>query len=145
MGPYLNTYSSTAAKRSYFLDEEMYADVTLTCEGRKFRCNSLILAENSSVFEAMFGQSGFKESKTKSVEIHGIEVTTLERLIRFLYSGSIELGPSNILEVLNFANQYDVTPLRDACGDYLFESVTPESVMNPLWMTAKMFNAEKLS
>ena len=144
MSQYLTRYSETAATRSQFFEEQSYADVTLICGEKEFKCSSFILGENSSVFQTMFKHSGFKEAKTNSATINGIEVTTLERVIRFLYSGSIDLEPSNILEVLNFANQYDITPLRDACGDYLFEKVTPESVMNPLWTTAKIFQAEKL-
>ena len=140
----MTRYSETAATRSQFFDEQSYADVTLICGEKEFKCSSLILGENSSVFQTMFKHSGFKEAKTNSATINGIEVTTLEKVIRFLYSGSIDLEPSNILEVLNFANQYDITPLRDACGDYLFENVTPESVMSPLWTTAKIFQAEKL-
>ena len=129
MGPYLNMYSSTTLKRSHFFDEKINADVTLTCGGKEFKCSSLILWENSPVFETMLRKPGFTESETNSAVIHGIDVTTFEKCIRFLYSGYIELQPSNILEVINFANQYDVTPMRDACGDYLFEKVTPEAVI----------------
>ena len=145
MRPYLSIYKETSARRSQFFDEEKYADVTLTCGGKEFKCSSLILAESSSIFEAMFNAPGFKESATNSANISEIGVNAFEKVIRFLYNGSIELEPSNILEVFNFANQYDVTPLRDACGDYLFEEVTVESVMNPLWRIAKMFQAKKLS
>ena len=145
MGPYLNISSSTTSKRRQFFNENMFTDVTLTCGGKEFKCSSMVLAENSLVFEKMFTILGYRESCTNSAIIPGIDDTTFEKVIRFLYSGYIELQPSNVLEVFNFANQYDVTPLRHACGDYLFEKVTPESVMNPLWMTAKMFNSEKLS
>ena len=138
-------YQNQLNKRLQFFEEGRHSDVILTCEGRNINSHWFVLAENSRVFETMFENEGFKESRTKHVTIHNSDYVTLQSVIRFLYTGSIELTPSNVLNVFNLANQYDVTPLRDACGDYLFEKIDTKVAISPLWMAGNLFQATKLT
>ena len=63
-----------------------YADTTITCGGKRFKCHKNILASRSPVFKAMFN-SEMKEKKTGSVAIKDMTPEVLESLLAYIYTG----------------------------------------------------------
>ena len=75
----------------------------------------VVLASCSSYFQAMFS-SGYKESqwrpdKQQEIFLPGIGAEALSQVLEFVYTGSLELSPTNIQAVLACASQLQVSPL----------------------------------
>ena len=51
-----------------------FPDWTLICGGEEIKCHRSILGARSSVFETMFEQTGFQESKTNQTQITDTEI-----------------------------------------------------------------------
>ena len=71
-----------------------------------------MLASCSSYFQAMFS-SGYKESqwrpdKQQEIFLPGIGAEALAQVLEFVYTGSLELSPTNIQAVLACASQLQV-------------------------------------
>merc|ERR1712098_419546 len=62
-----------------------YADITITCGGKIFKCHKSILASRSPVFAAMF-KSNMKEMRTGRVEIKNLTPQVLECLLEYVYT-----------------------------------------------------------
>ena len=63
-----------------------FADITIKCGGKSYKCHKNILASRSPVFYAMF-KSDMKETKTGSVAIKNMTPNVLESLLRYIYTG----------------------------------------------------------
>ena len=75
----------------------------------------VVLASCSSYFQAMFS-SGYKESqwrpdKQQEIFLPGIGAEALAQVLEFVYTGSLELSPTNIQAVLACASQLQVRAL----------------------------------
>ena len=71
----------------------------------------MVLASCSSYFQAMF-TSGYKESQwnasggaMQEIFLPGVSATALRHVVEFVYTGSLELSPTNIQSVLACASQ----------------------------------------
>ena len=64
---------------------KMYADTSINCGDKSFRCHKIILASRS-VFKAMLN-SEMQEKKTGSVAIKNMTQEVLERLLGYIYTG----------------------------------------------------------
>ena len=93
-------------------------DVTLLVDGTEFHAHRIILAGVSPYLRAMF-TNGMLESAQRKVEIGGIDASTMESLIDFAYTGSIEVNIENVQCLLAGASLLNITPLRNACSNFL--------------------------
>lgn len=93
-------------------------DVVLLVDGKEFHAHRIIMAGVSPYLRAMF-TNGMLESAQKKVEIGGIDAKTMEQLIDFAYTGSIEVNIDNVQQLLSGASMLNITPLRNACSNFL--------------------------
>ena len=66
-----------------------FADCSIVCEGREFKCHQNILAGRSSVFDAMFTHD-MEENKRGKVDIVDLEGETVHDMILYIYSGKVD-------------------------------------------------------
>lgn len=76
---------------SALLKDGRHRDVTLFCGGREFHCHRAILSARSKVLEEMFGSEGGQSACR--VEVPEMEPKTLEAVLRFVYTGKLEVPP----------------------------------------------------
>ena len=93
-------------------------DVTLLVDGREFHAHRIILAGVSPYLRAMF-TNGMLESAQRKIEIRGIDANTMESLVEFAYTGSIEVNIENVQCLLAGATMLNITPLRNSCSNFL--------------------------
>jgi len=91
-----------------------FADITIKCEGKSYRCHKNILASRSPVFKAMF-KSDMKEMRTGSVEIKNMRPEVLERLLGYIYTGYASYVKTLAKELLASADQYQILKLKELC------------------------------
>ena len=92
----------------------------------------MVLASCSSYFQAMF-TSGYAESqwspggpgdnKMQEISLPGISAGALRDVLEFVYSGSLELSPTNIQSVLATASQLQVQSVISLCSRYLHNNL----------------------
>jgi hypothetical protein len=77
-------------------------DVTLVFEGKKFPCHKLVPSK-CDYFKVMF-LSGWKESSTQEIEIHGVDSETGATLVDYFYEGEANIQRDNAARLLAAAN-----------------------------------------
>ena len=110
---------------------KMMADVTIKIQDEQIQVHSLILASGSPVMAAMF-QNNFKESRDKVIEIRDVEPDVMQHLLRYIYTGSINLEDVDVDSLLIAADKYAVDPLKEKCVRYIIQNLSSENVIDTL-------------
>lgn len=93
-------------------------DVVL-CVGRcEFPAHRIVLAGASPYLQRMFTNGMLESGKTK-IELGGIEPQTMESLLEFVYTGSVELTTNNVQQLLSGASMLHLTSLSKSCSSFL--------------------------
>ncbi|XP_052231379.1 BTB/POZ domain-containing protein 6-like isoform X2 [Dreissena polymorpha] len=109
-------------------ENEDLCDITLAAgnEQKQIKCHRFILASRSPVFYAMF--CGTLAESKNVICVPDIEPATLKNLLRYLYSGNIEIHAETVLCLLYAAKKYDMPKLESLCMSFLNEGIDTESV-----------------
>lgn len=104
-------------------EDGLWADIVLVSESKEMKVSKNILAARSPVFAAMFLRE-LEETKTGRVNITDVEYEPLRGLVKFLYTGTIELDDVEFaLKVLVAADKYDVQSLKNVAEDYIRQNI----------------------
>ncbi|KAL3889896.1 hypothetical protein ACJMK2_002216 [Sinanodonta woodiana] len=93
-------------------------DVIICVDDAKFPSHKVVLAGCSPYLRAMF-TNGMLETDQDYVEIQGIEAKTMEQLIEFMYTSTIEITVGNVQRVLQGASLLGLNSLRTLCSQFL--------------------------
>lgn len=74
-------------------------------QGRKFHAHRIALLASSDAFHAMFS-GGYREKEASSVEIPNIPWDVFESMMRYIYTGNVEVQPELANELLQASDQY---------------------------------------
>ncbi|XP_061872458.1 junction plakoglobin-like isoform X3 [Colius striatus] len=108
----------------------LYCDITLAFGGgrpgaaREYRAHRSVLAAATEYFTPLLS-GGFAESRSGRVELQkwssesGPDPDTVEAVISFMYTGTIRVSPGNVHEVLEMADRFLLTWLKEFCGEFL--------------------------
>ena len=111
------------------------SDVTLTCQGKEYKCHKVILASVSDVFQTMFKSGKFIESREKCVIAEKkASLDVFERFLRFIYNGTIQDLEKYAFELYQIADRYQVLSLREICSRFLQSCLNVENVLDALLM-----------
>ncbi|XP_052223639.1 BTB/POZ domain-containing protein 6-A-like isoform X3 [Dreissena polymorpha] len=110
------------------LDDEYLCDVILAAgnDHKRLKCHKFILASRSPVFHTMFC-GAFAES-SDVINIPDIEEPILRILVRYLYSGKVDLTADIVMPLIYAANKYDISGLETTCELFLKERIDPNNV-----------------
>jgi speckle-type POZ protein len=98
--------------------------------------------KNSSVFEAMF-KYNTKESIESKVCIKDSEPEVIKEFLRFIYFEKVENLDQISVELLIFANKYEVNELKTICENYISDNLSVDNFCN-LLLLALIHNSFKL-
>ena len=77
-----------------------YSDVTLKIsQDRRLSVHRVVLASFSPYFEALFGKN-WDDGEKKEVEVLGFDENAVSDLIKFAYSGEIDISQDNVYHLL---------------------------------------------
>jgi TPR repeat protein len=158
----LDISDAVAHKLEHLFDDPQYADVVLAApHGRDFHCHRAILVAWSGYFEQLFQDEETLAQQTEALATdraapaYGQPSTVygplnpmrvqlpydgegLERVLRFCYTGTIELGDASLREtvesvcevvrVLAAARMYRVHELAHACEQWLIPLMVPDEM-----------------
>ena len=101
------------------------SDVVVHVGGEQLRCHSVVLSACSATLRASLDQrwAGAEAAPSAAPEItvESASASDFKDLLRFMYTGSTTLTPTNVLGLLQLSDFYSVLPMKAFAGDYLFE------------------------
>ncbi|KAI6234925.1 hypothetical protein M3Y99_00743800 [Aphelenchoides fujianensis] len=117
------------------LDDEKFGDVQFECEGRAFKVSKLFLQAQSDVFDAMFTHDS-QEKQTGVIEIKDAKAATVERLVRYLYTGRVEEPKEVAADLLPLAVKYELHELTAMCVNAMDSSLSLANIIERLELVA---------
>jgi hypothetical protein len=90
----------------------------------------VILAAGSPYFRTMFA-SGMEESRKEEIEIKQIEPAVFERVLRFIYTGRVDISGNNVQELFMQAQMFQIEQLVELC--VTFFQVGSVQFLNFFW------------
>ncbi|KAK0092477.1 hypothetical protein PV326_001335 [Microctonus aethiopoides] len=116
-----------------FLTVPDLSDAMIIIDEKEFPVHKIILAAYSPVFLAMF-KTDMTESANKQIIITDIEVDIMQKVVEFMYSGTINPVPEYdiLLSILKVADKYEMKDLKGFCEKNLSDRITFENLFEIL-------------
>ena len=119
-----NCFTAAFSKLDKLRTQRQLCDVALRVGGREFQAHKVVLIARCPYFEAMF-LSGMSESRQRVVDIQGINPDAFQVILRFFYTGSIQITKENVQTILPAASIFQLDDLKTACGNFLVQQLAP--------------------
>jgi kelch-like protein 19 len=84
------------------------------------------LSAASPYFKAMF-TGGLKESEMTRVKLQGVCVSSMARILNFMYTGRINVTEVTVCQLLPAATMFQVTYVIEACCAFLERQLDPQN------------------
>lgn len=105
-----------------------FCDIVLAVGDQEFPAHKVILAACSPYFNAMFSNH-HAESRQDKIALNGIEWSTLDLLLRFMYTATVDISEANVQNLLSGANLLQLLPVVEACCQFLSARLDPENCL----------------
>ncbi|KAJ6681354.1 ARM REPEAT PROTEIN INTERACTING WITH ABF2 [Salix koriyanagi] len=125
-----------------YVNNPTLSDVTFLVEGKRFYAHRICLLASSDAFRAMF-DGGYREKNAKDVEIPNIRWEVFELMMRFIYTGSVEVDIDIAQDLLRAADQYLLDGLKRLCECTIAQDISVENV-SLMYELSEGFNAMSL-
>lgn len=125
-----------------YVNNPALSDVTFLVEGKRFYAHRICLLASSDAFRAMF-DGGYRERNAKDVEIPNIRWDVFELMMRFIYTGSVEINVDLAQDLLRAADQYLLDGLKRLCECTIAQDISVENV-SLMYELSEGFNAMSL-
>ncbi|KAH7280833.1 hypothetical protein KP509_36G016000 [Ceratopteris richardii] len=112
-----------------YVNNSTLSDVTFLVEGSRFYAHRIALLASSDAFRAMF-DGGYREKDAKDIEIPNINWKVFELMMRFIYTGNVEVNADVAQDLLRAADQYLLEGLKRLCEHAIAQDLTVENVAN---------------
>lgn len=126
------------------VNDATFSDVSFQVGERTVPAHKVVLASRSPVFAAMFRpDSTMRESATNRVVIEDIDADVFVEFLHFVYTGEAPRIDDMAAALLVAADKYDVSDLKDLCGQVLAAQLSVEDCVSTL-ILADVHSAEPL-
>jgi len=132
-----------------FFAKEQFSDVRLIAGGKPLLCHAVILTSRCDHFRALL-TGGFAErlekGKRRDVALHGVPLSALRDLVRYLYSGQVMLSSLDLIsrvELMVCADMFGLARLKDLCQSALCSELNAQNAALTL-ATSHKFQCEQL-
>ncbi|KAG8183886.1 hypothetical protein JTE90_009942 [Oedothorax gibbosus] len=128
--------------------KKTFSDVIVnTDEDTSLSAHKNILAARSRVFEAMFERDQTVEGRSGAVAIDDVDSETMDRLLVYLYSDSLEkeLRWEQASALYYAADKYAVLPLKQECAQVLMVAMTAANVCDVLVLADRHSDEQLMS
>ena len=109
--------------------EGVFNDVTIIAGDESIPGNKIVLSCYSKFFETMF-ETNMKERYENKVEVSGFDGQIIKMLVQYMYTGTITIDSSNVMNVLAAADYLQLDSVKDYCFDYMVSKLTPQNCLN---------------
>lgn len=109
-------------------DSKAFCDVTIVIENQEFSAHKVILTSSSPYFYTMF-LSDFGERAKSRVELKGLDVNSFEVIVKFIYTGQLEISTENAQSLIMAASLLQMDSLMGRCADFLEEQLDVDNCL----------------
>ncbi|XP_065035234.1 ARM REPEAT PROTEIN INTERACTING WITH ABF2-like isoform X2 [Musa acuminata AAA Group] len=125
-----------------YVNSSTLSDVTFLVEGKCFYAHRIALLASSDAFRAMF-DGGYREKDARDIEIPNIRWEVFELMMRFIYTGSVEITTDIAQDLLRAADQYLLEGLKRLCEYAIAQEVYLDNVSS-MYELSEAFHAMSL-
>jgi HEAT repeat protein len=125
-----------------FVNNPTMSDVTFLIDGKQFYAHKIGLVASSDIFRAMF-DGLYKERNAQNVEIPNIRWEVFELMMKFIYSGRINIAKHLAKDLLVAADQYLLEGLKRQCEYTIAQEICLDNIPE-MYELADTFNASAL-
>ncbi|XP_049408941.1 ARM REPEAT PROTEIN INTERACTING WITH ABF2-like isoform X2 [Solanum stenotomum] len=125
-----------------YVNNSTLSDVTFLVEGKRFYAHRICLLASSDAFRAMF-DGGYRERDAKDIEIPNIPWNVFELMMRYIYTGSVDVNMDVAQDLLRAADQYLLEGLKRLCEYAIAQDISVENV-SLMFELSEAFNALSL-
>lgn len=125
-----------------YVNNSTLSDVTFVVEGRRFYAHRICLLASSDAFRAMF-DGGYREKDAKDIEIPNIQWNVFELMMRYIYTGSVNVNLDIAHDLLKAADQYLLEGLKRLCEYAIAQDISIDNVML-MYELSEAYNAMSL-
>ncbi|KAK8709587.1 hypothetical protein V6N13_060602 [Hibiscus sabdariffa] len=125
-----------------YVNNATLSDVTFLVEGRRFYAHRICLLASSDAFRAMF-DGGYREKDARDIEIPNIKWEVFEMMMRFIYTGLVDVTLDIAQDLLRAADQYLLEGLKRLCEYTIAQDILLENVSN-MYELSEAFHAMSL-
>ncbi|XP_037110351.1 kelch repeat and BTB domain-containing protein 4 isoform X2 [Syngnathus acus] len=123
------------------LEDGLFADVTVTVDGKEFHLHRLVLSAQSSFFRSMF-TSNLKESHNRCIELKDVGAAVFQLLVDYIYHGTIKLRVEELQDTYEMADMYQLTALFEECSRFLSRTVEVKNCLQVMWLADRHSDQE---
>ena len=111
----------------------LYTDIGIKFGKKCFQAHRLILSCYSSYFKTMF-ETEMKEKYADIVTIDGVDASSLESLLNFIYTEEICINQQNVFDLLAASDYLQFDDAKQLCFDFLSSILSVETCFKVLNM-----------
>lgn len=123
------------------LEEELFADVTISVEGREFQLHRLVLSAQSCFFRSMF-TSNLKEAHNRVIVLQDVSESVFQLLVDYIYHGTVKLRAEELQEIYEVSDMYQLTSLFEECSRFLARTVQVGDCLQVMWLADRHSDPE---
>ncbi|KAK4484740.1 hypothetical protein RD792_007333 [Penstemon davidsonii] len=125
------------------LSESIHTDIVINSSNGTISAHRAVLASRSPVFCSMFSHD-LKEKEMSAINISDMSIESCQAFLHYIY-GNIgkEEFLTHRLALLQAADKYDISDLKEACHESLMEDIDTKNVLERL-QNASLYQLPKL-
>ena len=123
-------------------ETNVLCDTTIRAQGRDFPAHRCVLSAGSPYFRAMF-TSQLKEKERNLVELQDTKSTAISDVLRYIYTGKINIDSSNAQDLVMVADYLIIPSLKTKAANFLEGTVNGTNCL-ALESFASRYNCESL-
>ncbi|NXN45386.1 KLHL4 protein, partial [Rhinoptilus africanus] len=123
-----NHAEQTFRKMENYLQQKQLCDVLLIVGDQKIPAHRLVLSAVSDYFAAMF-TNDVREAKQEEIKMEGVDPDALKALVRYAYTGILELKEDTIESLLAAACLLQLSQVIEVCCNFLMKQLHPSNCL----------------
>ncbi|NWU97650.1 KLHL4 protein, partial [Upupa epops] len=123
-----NHAEQTFRKMENYLQQKQLCDVLLIAGDQKIPAHRLVLSAVSDYFAAMF-TNDVREAKQEEIKMEGVDPDALKALVRYAYTGILELKEETIESLLAAACLLQLSQVIEVCCAFLMKQLHPSNCL----------------
>ncbi|KAK6037245.1 BTB/POZ domain protein [Cooperia oncophora] len=97
-----------------------------TSEEERISAHRVVLAASSNYFKTLFTRD-MTENRLQEVYLGNMEASVVDALVKFCYSGEINISNANVLNILSTARLFQLDQVEELCREFLKRKLEPSS------------------
>ncbi|NXF19557.1 KLHL4 protein, partial [Rhodinocichla rosea] len=123
-----NHAEQTFRKMESYLQQQQLCDVLLIAGDQRIPAHRLVLSAVSDYFAAMF-TNDVREAKQEEIKMEGVDPEALKALVRYAYTGILELKEDTIESLLAAACLLQLSQVIEVCCNFLMKQLHPSNCL----------------